>query len=234
MYTKVKLTDGKTAKIPIRQSHRARRIIIRVIQNNPGLEIVIPSGKSLRSADLFAQSKSEWIEARLKERLANIPIKDGTELPFLDGTIVLYSLNAATSNVSWFGNKLIISGQNNNFEDIAIATLKTEAKKIIKPHAKYLASLVNKEIISLKVGDPVSQWGSCSSKGHLSFSWRLLMAPKSVLNYVICHEVSHLVELNHGPAFWKTVDKLCKDAAYAKTWLQHKGAHLRRYGTEKY
>ena len=92
MYTKVKLTDGKTAKIPIRQSHRARRIIIRVIQKNPGLEIVIPSGKSLRSADLFAQSKSEWIEARLKERLANIPIKDGTELPFLDGTIVLYSL----------------------------------------------------------------------------------------------------------------------------------------------
>ena len=78
--------------------------------------------------------------------------------------------------------------------------------------------------------DQSSRWGSCSTTGVLSYSWRLILAPPFVLDYLAAHEVAHLVEMNHSPRFWRLVNGVCSDANRAKAWLDVHGTDLHRYG----
>jgi predicted metal-dependent hydrolase len=78
--------------------------------------------------------------------------------------------------------------------------------------------------------DTTSRWGSCSSTGSLNFSWRLIMAPSYVLDYLAAHEVAHLVHMNHSSSFWKIVYKLSHHVDRAEAWLKANGADLLRYG----
>jgi predicted metal-dependent hydrolase len=83
---------------------------------------------------------------------------------------------------------------------------------------------------SISLRDQTSRWGSCTAGGLLSFSWRLILAPSHVLDYVAAHEVAHLVEMNHGPRFWKHVSRCMPRLEEAKRWLRSHGADLHRYG----
>jgi len=80
------------------------------------------------------------------------------------------------------------------------------------------------------VGDTTSRWGSCSARGALSFSWRLILAPAYILDYLAAHEVAHLRELNHSHRFWKTVYELCPRTDEAERWLKRHGSDLHRFG----
>ena len=93
-----------------------------------------------------------------------------------------------------------------------------------------MASRLDVAYTRVSVRDPRGRWGSCSSTGALSFSWRLILAPEAVLDYVVAHEVSHLVEANHGPRFWTLVGDLHADPAAARSWLKRHGAALHGYG----
>src|SRR5438270_786943 len=79
------------------------------------------------------------------------------------------------------------------------------------------------------VRDTRSRWGSCAAAGNLSFSWRLILAPEAVLDYVVAHEVAHLVHMNHGPRFWRLVETLAPDARRHRAWLARNRARLLRY-----
>ena len=78
--------------------------------------------------------------------------------------------------------------------------------------------------------DQSSRWGSCSTTGVLSYSWRLILAPPFVLDYLAAHEVAHLIEMNHSQRFWRLVNGICADAGRAKVWLDVHGTDLHRYG----
>ncbi len=78
--------------------------------------------------------------------------------------------------------------------------------------------------------DTTSRWGSCSSRGTLSFSWRLVLAPPFVLDYLAAHEVAHLAEMNHGPVFWDHCRRLCPRSDEARAWLKANGAGLHAIG----
>ncbi|HEY9549178.1 MAG TPA: M48 family metallopeptidase, partial [Kiloniellaceae bacterium] len=82
----------------------------------------------------------------------------------------------------------------------------------------------------LSLRDTRSRWGSCNSSGDLNFSWRLILAPEHVLDYVVAHEVAHMVHLNHSARFWKLAGLLAQDMAGAKAWMARHGAQLWRYG----
>ncbi len=86
------------------------------------------------------------------------------------------------------------------------------------------------KIARVGVRDTKSRWGSCSSSGNLSFSWRLVFAPEPVIDYVVAHEVAHLVEMNHGPRFWRVVASLTPDSAAPRAWLKRHRAELLAYG----
>jgi predicted metal-dependent hydrolase len=95
--------------------------------------------------------------------------------------------------------------------------------------ARY-ASAMDVKVRRIAIRDQKSRWGSCSSSGDLSFSWRLILAPPIVLDYVAAHEVAHLLEMNHSPRFWRHVLKHCPHARDAKNWMRLHGSDLHRYG----
>jgi predicted metal-dependent hydrolase len=109
--------------------------------------------------------------------------------------------------------------------------LKAEAKREIGTRARAKAARLGRPVAAVTVRDTRSRWGSCSGAGRLAFSWRLIMAPEYVLDYVVAHEVAHLREMNHGPRFWKLCAQLTEsDPKAARAWLKRHGGALHAYG----
>jgi predicted metal-dependent hydrolase len=108
--------------------------------------------------------------------------------------------------------------------------LKALARREFATRARVLAARLGKSVTRVGVRDPKSRWGSCSSTGALSFSWRLVFAPEAVVDYVVAHEVAHLVEMNHSPRFWKVVASLVPDSKTPRAWLKHHRLELLSYG----
>src|SRR5262249_39572655 len=107
--------------------------------------------------------------------------------------------------------------------------LKREAKRDLAAASRHYADRLGVRLRRVSIRDQSSRWGSCSSTGMLSYSWRLILAPEFVLDYLAAHEVAHLVEMNHSPRFWRTVLGVCPDTRRAKVWLDAHGADLHRY-----
>ena len=112
----------------------------------------------------------------------------------------------------------------------ASATSCAEAKRELEAASRRHAAELGVTIKRVAVRDQASRWGSCSTSGALSYSWRLILAPSFVLNYLAAHEVAHLVEMNHSPRFWRLVQRLCPGHERAKVWLDVNGSDLHRYG----
>jgi hypothetical protein len=110
----------------------------------------------------------------------------------------------------------------------ALAFLKNEARAELTRAANLYASRLGSEIRKITLRDPKSRWGSCTSLGDISFSWRLIMAPPAVLDYVAAHEAAHLVEMNHSPRFWAVVDSIKPGWKAERNWLRKEGAALHR------
>jgi predicted metal-dependent hydrolase len=108
--------------------------------------------------------------------------------------------------------------------------LKREAKRDLTAASRRYAASLGVAIKRVTVRDQVSRWGSCTADGALSFSWRLILAPPYVLDYLAAHEVAHLIEMNHSRAFWRVVARICPDWRRAKDWLNAQGNALHRYG----
>ena len=104
------------------------------------------------------------------------------------------------------------------------------ARDELARRARPLAAHVGCTIARVTVRDTRSRWGSCSASGNLSFSWRLIFAPEEVVDYVVAHEVAHLAEMNHGPRFWRLVERLAPGNAGPRAWLDRHRARLLSYG----
>jgi predicted metal-dependent hydrolase len=108
--------------------------------------------------------------------------------------------------------------------------LKREVKNDLEAASARAAAALGVAVKRVTIRDPSSRWGSCSTTGVLSYSWRLIFAPPFVLDYLAAHEVAHLIEMNHSPRFWRVVERICPHVARAKSWLDAHGADLHRYG----
>jgi len=108
--------------------------------------------------------------------------------------------------------------------------LKREVKRDLEAASTRAAGALGVAVRRVSIRDPSSRWGSCSTTGVLSYSWRLIFAPPFVLDYLAAHEVAHLIEMNHSRRFWHVVERICPHVARAKSWLDAHGADLHRYG----
>jgi len=127
---------------------------------------------------------------------------------------------------------LVISGDTRHLPRRLADFLKREAKREIEPLVARHTAHVGRRAKSIRYKDTSSRWGSCTSDGVLSFSWRIMMAPPPVINYLVAHEVAHLKEMNHGPRFWNLCETLCPDTERCKAWLKRNGTALQaiRFG----
>jgi predicted metal-dependent hydrolase len=224
------------AQLEVRRHPSARRLTLRVSRTRRAVIVTLPLQCDLDEAGTFLNRHIDWVRARLDSLPNHVPFKDRALMPLRgEPHKIAFTGNNRTRIISVdyesHGHPaIIVPGP----KDLAAARLtrwlveeaKRDFEKSVTRHAKLLA-LKAKRIV---IRDQTSRWGSCSTTGSLSFSWRLILAPPFVLDYVAAHEVAHLAEMNHGPKFWALVKKIRPDFETAKQWLQVRGPDLHRYG----
>lgn len=233
-YKNLMRIGGQPVPLNVRINPRARRIIVKVHPSTGAVSVVAPSARAVNPALDFARSERGWIA----ERLARIP----PPVPFAPGAVLPY--RGVGHVIRWSGSKrgLVVIDQEAYRPTIRVSGgleflnrriedwFKRQARFHLTRKVEAYAEALGVKVRRLTIRDGASRWGSCSSNGALSFSWRLVMAPPFVLDYVAAHEVAHLREMNHGPRFWRLVERMVGDSTAAQDWLRENGSQLHRYG----
>lgn len=192
--------------------------------------LTVPSGTTKKEAVRVAQQNAAWFYAKIRDRPTRQTFYDGHVLSLLGTHVTIRHAPEKRCGVQLDGSELIVSGQAEHVQRRVFDWLKGHTKDVIAPRAELMADQLGKKIGKISIRNTRSRWGSCSHAGNLSFCWRLILTPNWVLNYVIAHEVSHLAHMNHGPAFWKTVETFEVETDRARTWLNKNSARLQRIG----
>lgn len=221
--------DGQAVPLRIRRNAQARRLILRIDENTGGAVVTIPKRTAMREGVEMARQKSAWIATQLKRRATPLPFIEGLEIPLL-GQILTVRHDPARRITHRTENEIIVCGRLEHLPRRLKDWLKAEARKELNTRADDKANIINQNISRITVRDTKSRWGSCSANGQLNFSWRLVLAPEYVLDYVVAHEVAHLIHHNHGPKFWALTSSLTEHMDQAKSWLNAHGRDLHRYG----
>lgn len=229
----VLVIDGRPVPVTLRRHRAARRLILRIDARGDGVVVTVPWGASFADALDFAASQAGWIWAQTRRKPDLVPLRPGSEVP-VRGLIHQVVHRHGGRRPVWIEAgeppRLCVSGDLPHAERRISDWLKAEARRDLLAASSAYARRMNARFSRLTVRDTTSRWGSCSTTGALSYSWRLVLAPASVLDYVAAHEVAHLIEMNHGRAFWGLVEAHCPGAAEARRWLKRNGHALHRYG----
>jgi predicted metal-dependent hydrolase len=223
--------------IRLRRHRRARRYTLRIHPTDREAILTMPPRGLIAEAREFAQIHGGWIAARLGRLPKAAPFQPGTVVP-LRGTPHRIVHRAGVRGTVWTetresGDKVLcVAGGYAHIDRRIHDFLKREARRDLHKAALDHAEMLGVRVKRLSIRDQSSRWGSCTSAGSLSFSWRLILAPPFVLDYLAAHEVAHLVEMNHSPRFWRVVAKICPSVERAKKWLDTYGNDLHRYGIE--
>ena len=222
------------ARIVARVSPKARRISLRIDVGSGQVVLVQPRRMSARAVLAFVASKRDWIAEHLAKLPPRIAFTDGAAIPLRGTAHVVRFAPEERGGVWRRDGEIVVTGRAEHAPRRLTDWLKDEARTAIAPLARTLAEQLDRSVARVTVRDTTSRWGSCSPGGALSFSWRLILAPDDVFTYVVAHEVAHLKHMNHGPAFWRTVEMLMPEGAEAarsaRDWLRVHGAVLHRYG----
>jgi predicted metal-dependent hydrolase len=228
--------DGAVYCVALRRHRQARRYTLRVQAATRSIILTMPVRGSVREAKAFAERSGAWIAARLKRLPQAIPFADGLMLP-LRGVPhkVVHRPGARGTVWTEAGDNdpiICVAGGRVHLARRIRDFLKHEAKRDLDAASRRHAALLGVKVKRVSVRDQTSRWGSCTAAGVLSYSWRLILAPPHVLDYLAAHEVAHLVEMNHSARFWRVVERICPDWQRAKGWLNAQGNALHRYGED--
>jgi predicted metal-dependent hydrolase len=222
---------GDTFPVTLVRNVRARRASLRVDPAGRRIVLTAPLRMARGTAVGFAEAQAGWIAARLKRLPERRPFVDGAEVPLFGVPHVIRHRAAMRGTVWTEGAEIHVAGRPEHLprrlKDWLMARLRQQLAPLV--HAK--AARIERTVKRITVRDTRSRWGSCGRNAALSFSWRLVLAPPEVLDYLVAHEVAHLVHLNHGPRFWALARALCEGPIEApQAWLKANGETLLQYG----
>lgn len=216
--------------VTLRRSGRARRLSLRVSQLDGRVTLTLPNHAREDEGMSFLREKEAWIRGHLDRRPQDHPVGPGTVLPFRGRGLRVEMSDVRRIEVQ---DDVLLLPRTSGSPAAAIAGyLKQSARSHMAERSDHHAGILGRRYTRLVLRDTRSRWGSCSSRGALMYSWRLIMAPDAVSDYVAAHEVAHLVEMNHSPAFWNVVERLCPDYQAPRRWLRENGTslHAVRFG----
>jgi hypothetical protein len=196
-------------------------------------EVVVPARTRHRAVEEFLRSHQHWLTGKLAalrvqaQRPPVLPHRPGQV--WVAGESVPVVHDPARSAPAMRDGRLVVSG---GFSDVGASVgrwYRREARRRLTEAADRHASELDLQVGAISVRDQRTRWGSCSREGRLSFSWRLVLAPPSVLSYVVLHELCHMREFNHSRAFWQLVESVSPDWREAASWLREHGHELHSY-----
>jgi predicted metal-dependent hydrolase len=215
--------------VVISKRRGARNMVLRFQPVAHQLTLTLPWHVSVARGLKFIEEKRGWVLKQLETQPEKIPFSDGATIPILGKN---YRLTHAGGRgvVHIDGECIVVPGDVSFMKRRLREWIKKQAMQEITFRAKSKAAAIGARIKKISLRDTRSRWGSCSSDGNLSFSWRLIFAPPEVLDYLVAHEVAHLRELNHGAAFWRLVAELCPHWQESRRWIKKNGNTLYSYG----
>jgi predicted metal-dependent hydrolase len=224
--------------VEVRRHPGARRLTLRVSRTRRAVIVTLPVQCDLGEAGTFLSRNLDWVRERLESLPQLVPFAEGALMP-LRGEIhrlVFTGKRAAGGVVRSHRtptlSELHVSGRTEHGPRRLRDWLIDEARRDLDTRVVVHARALGVKPKRIAIRDQATRWGSCSTTGVLSFSWRLILAPPRILDYVAAHEVAHLAEMNHGPRFWTLVERLMPTMREDKRWLQLYGLDLHRYGAE--
>ena len=227
--------DQSVYLVRLRRHRQARRYTLRIQAATREVVLTMPPRGCLKEAKSFAEKHGGWIAARLHRLPEAAPFAHGTVVPLRGQPHRIVHRRGVRGTV-WIeigedgGRSLCVAGQAEHVDRRVNDFLRREARSDLDAASRAAAATLGVRLRRVSVRDQSSRWGSCSTTGVLSYSWRLILAPSFVLDYLVAHEVAQLVEMNHSARFWRLVDRLCPHVRRARTWLDMHGTDLHRYG----
>jgi predicted metal-dependent hydrolase len=246
---------GLNIPMVLRRSARARRFSLQVSEARRGAVLTMPLYSSFADADEFLSRHLDWLKERVAGLSEPVPFTHGAIVPLRGfahalrfagslrrrGVVWIEAAEDAKAAPAWPEGarvgirrlpRLYVTGEEEHAPRRLLDWLKRQAHLDLKTRVELHARRLNLTPTRLFVRDQTTRWGSCSTSGALSFSWRLVLAPPFVLDYLAAHEVAHLGHMNHGPRFWALVERTMPRHEEARSWLRKHGASLHRYGAE--
>ncbi len=231
--------DGVPFPIEVVDNVRSRRLTLRIVPGGERAKVTVPPHVGDAEIDEFIARNRSWLTARLARLPARVEIRPGCRIPFrgADHRIVEAGSAGRPGRVVSIGERegepaLFVPGPDERMAGRLLTFMKARARRELDLAVTGHAGRLDVRPRAIRITDSVSRWGSCSSARTLSFSWRIIMAPPPVLDYLAAHEVAHLREMNHSPAFWRLVGELCPQFKSHKSWLRANGPtlHAVRFG----
>lgn len=222
------IVDGNPpVRVHLRRSARARRLSLRVSGLDAKVTLTLPRGTPAAEGIAFAEEKADWLRMQLRERPALEPVRLGCRLP-VEGRY-LEVVAGPGRRVVLEDGAIRVPGDPDTVGRRLAAVLKQMARARLAGASDRYAEALGRDYTRISLRDTRSRWGSCSSARALMYSWRLIMAPPEVLDYVAAHEVAHLRHMNHSARFWDEVENLFGDYEAPRLWLRENGAELHRF-----
>ncbi len=214
-------------QVKLRRSARARRLSLRISQSNGSVTLTLPVRVPEEQGIAFLAEKEDWLRRHLANVSGATSIARGVEIPFR-GDMVMIGAGSGRS-VTLIGDVIAVPGADDKVGVRTKAFLKATARDHLAAASDRFAGALGRSVGKITLRDTRSRWGSCTSRGDLMYSWRLIMAPPEVLEYVAAHECAHLIEMNHSQAFWDVVSRIYPDYKLCRDWLREHGTKLHQY-----
>lgn len=214
----------------VRRNPRARRLTLRLATGGDAVVVTIPHAADFAAGVALAQENLAWIAARLADCPARVPFEDGQVLPLRGLDHRIRHRPRGVCGIMAEDGLIHIDGPSSRLASRLGVWLRAQARADLTRDVMSRAVAGGRPVGRISVRDTRSRWGSCAANGNLSFSWRLILAPSSVLAYVVAHELAHLAHRNHGPRFWAEVAAIAGNVSASRAWLKRHGPGLHRYG----
>ena len=224
--------EGLTARLSV--NPRARRLSIRIDARAGEAVLIAPSERKLADVVAFARTKASWIRERLAQRPLGTPLEPGAVINLFGRPTRLAATGgagAARLTEDADGPLITSGGEGEAYARRVENLFKRVARDALQTRTDVHLNTLGQRPVKMSIADPKSRWGSCSPHNRsIRYSWRVVMAPPEVIDYLAAHEVAHLVHADHSPAYWAVVQRLIGDHRPHRKWLREHGPALHAVG----
>ena len=224
---------GRDVPLTVVRKHGARAMRLSVDPRSAAVRLSLPSRAALRRAIAWVEEKRPWIEAELARLPGPVPITPGMDFTVAGQRVTLDWSPDRPRAIRLVGDRLIAGGPRDGLGARVLRALRQLALATLDAETRALADANGIVISGVAVGDARGRWGSCSSRGDIRYSWRLILAPDHVRRATVAHEVAHRIHMDHGARFHALVAQLFEgDPRPARAWLKANGTALHWFGRD--
>ncbi len=222
--------DGRDVPVSVVENARSQRLTLRIQPGGEELRMSVPPKTPFREIDAFLQKHRNWVAARISRMPKVQSLTAGEIILLRDEPHRIVHKGSGRGLIKVLQHQdewqIHVHGDERHLPRRVVDFLKKQARADLLRAVDVHAGNLGVKPKSISIRDTKTRWGSCSSNGSLSFSWRIILAPPNVLDYLAAHEVAHLREMNHSPRFWKLVEETCPHSKPSRAWLKAHGATL--------